>query len=171
MLSLLLLHAIQNRNELSAHDKQAHPDLTKRSCFKCGTICKSKTILQKHIRVLHHEGQFGCSKEQCGVVSKTRQAAVNHYNKSHKPFVCRWEGCDQSFRNKCGLTDHEREHSGSKPYHCKYAECSYATNSMGNIKQHIRMLHFKLPRTIKEQQQLGIVDDRDCDEFIQIVAE
>ena len=36
---------------------------------------------------------------------------------------------------------------------------------------HIRVVHFKLPRYVKEQQRRGIVDHRDANDFIEVDAE
>ena len=76
-----------------------------------------------------------------------------------------------SFPTDYELANHERVHLASKPYKCSWNECSFAAAKRSNLMQHIRTKHFKLPLTIKEQKERGIVDDRNPDDYIEVDQE
>ena len=44
--------------------------------------------------------------------------------------------CDKAFRSTGGLTNHERVHTGEKPYKCSY--CDKCFSQAGNLQRHTR---------------------------------
>lgn len=93
--------------------------------------------------------------------------------------ACPLDGCDRSYRHMKQYTSHQWTHRGIKPYICTFSEgpdessrCQYMSEHpryfqryillyldynrffYRNVIQHIRLLHFGIPRTIKEQKAL-----------------
>ncbi|KAM9492743.1 uncharacterized protein ACWYII_004465 [Salvelinus alpinus] len=52
-----------------------------------------------------------------------------------KPYHC--SQCGRSFSHKGNLDQHERIHTGEKPYHC--SQCGKSFNDLRNLKQHERI--------------------------------
>ena len=88
-----------------------------------------------------------------------------------KKFVCKSEGCGQSFVRDSELKNHERIHLNITPFKCTWPDCDFSSNQKPTVVSHIRIRHFKLPRTKKQQEQLNITDTRDPNEFIEVDEE
>ena len=83
-----------------------------------------------------------------------------------KKFACKFQGCGQSFLYDANLKHHERIHLKIKPFRCTWPSCDYSSTVKSAVVRHVRIRHFKLPITLKQQNQLGITDDRDPTEYI-----
>jgi len=88
-----------------------------------------------------------------------------------KNFACKFEGCGQSFVADAFLKRHERIHLKIKPFRCTWPECDYSSALKYHVVNHVRVRHFKLPKSLKLQNQLGITDDRDPTEYIAVDQE
>ena len=105
------------------------------------------------------------SVNQSGSVgTKSDLATTSGTNK----YACKFQECGKSFETDQGLTLHERIHLGIKPFSCNWPDCSYSSKQFGNVANHVRIHHFKLPPTKKEQERLNIVDDRDPKQYVQV---
>ena len=69
------------------------------------------------------------------------------------------------------LKIHERAHLGAKPYRCKWPGCKLECNQHSAITKHVRVMHFKLPKTLREMQEQGIVDNREPHDYIEVIQE
>lgn len=56
-----------------------------------------------------------------------------------KIFPCRF--CDKSFRHKNDIDNHERKHTGEKPYKCHYEGCERAFSIKSGLQTHIKVVH------------------------------
>ena len=77
------------------------------------------------------KGLFGL---QFKVVKIANEGTKRHRTK----FVCTFEGCGKICENKWSFLDHNRHHTGEKPYECKV--CKKRFTQRGNLKQHV-MIH------------------------------
>ncbi|KAJ6218535.1 hypothetical protein RDWZM_009692 [Blomia tropicalis] len=91
--------------------------------------------------------------------------------KTKPEHVCTYYGCGKVFRRPANLKDHERVHRGIKPYQCAYGSCTFASGRKENVIQHIRTNHFRLPRSVKEQKERQIEDERDPSDFVEVIKE
>ena len=76
-----------------------------------------------------------------------------------------------SFRTDSSLVRHERMHMGTKPFRCTWTECVYASYHRSSVTHHIRVKHFGLPSTVKEQKRQGIEDQRNPNDYIEVDSE
>ena len=88
-----------------------------------------------------------------------------------KKFACKFQACDRSFLWDAHLKRHERIHLNIEPFRCIWPDCNHADKQKQNLVKHVRAKHFKLPETVKEQKQRGIVDQRNPDDFIEVDQE
>src|SRR5699024_9903193 len=120
---------------------------------------------------IHYEGRFECVFKDCNFVGNIRKTMHSHYNTCHGEFTCNFEGCGKSFGTEFLLKNHERSHTGARPFRCTWPGCVKDSGKRSDLTKHIRMVHFKLPSTLKEQQELGIVDYRDPNQFVDVIDE
>ena len=105
-------------------------------------------------------------------VDSKRRQRINSAPKSvhSHPFVCPVSDCGQSYRQQQGLTRHTQSvhQPHTQPFECTWPECRYVSIRKSDVVTHVRMKHFSLPRTLKEQRQLSITDTRDPTEWIRL---
>ena len=112
----------------------------------------------------HWAGQFACGVDGCQFdqIATYRADILNHQIATHTPVItCDFDHCGGTFYNRYHLQAHRRAHLNIKPFHCTWNGCGYASVQKGAAINHIRMVHFKLPKSKKQQLTLGIEDDRD----------
>ncbi|CAH2056585.1 unnamed protein product, partial [Iphiclides podalirius] len=100
-------------DSLSAHIKQ-HFIKLQVPCGLCGEILKNEEALKKHL------------------------ANYNSVKPKHAmPHVC--EYCNKAFRFKQILKNHERQHTGAKPYSCQ--NCGMEFTNWSNYNKHMKRRH------------------------------
>ncbi|XP_055296497.1 zinc finger protein 62 homolog [Sitodiplosis mosellana] len=118
-------------------------------CHKIRSDFKSKTSLRRHIQLIHvHKGKIKC--EFCEKYFPYKSVYETHMNVVHlklniRNFVC--SICGQAFRKMQCLTQHERIHTGERPYICKYEGCSKSFTTHG-----ANYAHMKIHRGLKKFQ-------------------
>lgn len=58
--------------------------------------------------------------------------------RSRTKFICTEHGCNKEFENKWSFLDHNRHHTGARPYECNV--CHKRFTQRGNLRQH-KMIH------------------------------
>lgn len=80
--------------------------------------------------------------------------------------VCRYPDCGKSFSNVKNRQRHESSiHAGIRPFSCTFCT-TYTSAHESNVARHIRLVHWALPATYKQQLEEGIVDDRDAKLYV-----
>ena len=85
-------------------------------------------------------------------------------------FICNFENCNKRFGRDSLLKRHQRTHSGTKPFHCKFPRCSYASATKDHTLRHIRSTHLK-PKPDKEQQGQEMIQPQDPKEYLGVDQE
>lgn len=103
--------------------------------------------LYNHISRAHLEGRFQCAAvENCNFVGKYRGQMEAHYYREHN------------------------RHNLQKPYRCKWEGCTFVSSWASHAIRHIRVNHMNLPKTIKEQKELNIVENRNPMDFLEVMT-
>ena len=151
------------------HIRFGHKDVITWPCRKCDGIYRSHNLLYKHIWDLHFVGKFRCAFPGCdfGPVEH-RNIVRTHYTRVHDAGKFKCGFCPKSFNNKAVKTIHERAHTDTRPFRCKWPNCTQASVIRCSLVTHIRSAHLKIPRTIKQQRQVNQFDPDDIDKWIEV---
>ena len=91
---------------------------------------------------------YGCPQSFTSKSDLTAHRRTQHEQVSSAfPFVCPYPGCRNTFKHSTQLQIHERVHRDSRPFLCKWTGCRYRARQLGGITTHIRLVHFKLPKS------------------------
>lgn len=110
---------------LQRHKISFHPLKNPMRC--CGQTFDLMRDYKKHQASLHPV-LIECSK--CGKKLKSKKTFLvhkrSHYDVSDRRFKCSHPNCSKAFNFKAHLENHERVHSGYKPYGCNQCSSSFA---------------------------------------------
>jgi hypothetical protein len=109
---------------LKRHQTFAHPLQVPLVC--CNEVFELMQDYKKH-QASKHPKTIEC--QFCGKILKSRKTFLVH-KRSHqtveeRKFKCLVEGCSKAFNFKLHLENHERAHSGIKPFNCNLCSSSF----------------------------------------------
>jgi len=81
-------------------------------------------------------------------VHKNNLMPINQGSLNKKTYVCPYQGCDKSYSAKNYLIQHERMHTGEKPFKCD--NCGKSFSRVLDLKKH-NLLKEKLPEIFAKQ--------------------
>ena len=127
-------------------------------CPDCPKQFKSQTELNQH-SVRHMDpddvgSNRKCPHEGCAKIFEKKFYLDLHIRRHHtheKPFQCDVETCGKSFAVKAALKDHERVHTGEKPYKCDRCDKDFSTS--GALRVH---------KVIHDEQRRFNCTEEDC---------
>lgn len=112
--------------------------------------------------------RYQCRAKDCTASFNNLIDLKRHREIHDRPFVCPFQDCGKSFRSSAHLKDHTRIHMGIRPYKCRWEHCDYLAAQRSDVIKHIRIVHFRLPRSLKEQAAMNITDDRNPADFLEV---
>ncbi|KAH9406106.1 hypothetical protein TYRP_013706 [Tyrophagus putrescentiae] len=157
-----------NVRQYGEHVNSVHKEVNHWPCTKCPKVCTDHRLLCRHIYFYHQEGRFKCRKSKCCFVAPYRIDVRKHSQLHTEMYACQF-GCGKSFSHTHHRKRHERIHLKLKPFVCKL--CNYCSEARSTVIRHIRIRHFNLPLTLKQQNELNIVDNRDPRDYMEIISE
>jgi uncharacterized Zn-finger protein len=109
------------------------PALATPTIFSPPLELSSTTSLPAHIAAVP-EHRCGCHGKTFATPSSLRR----HMKSPAKKHVCQHPGCEKAFRFKQQLADHERTHSGDKPFTCHHAGCNKTFRQLSHLTVHMQ---------------------------------
>ncbi|CAD5125766.1 DgyrCDS13977 [Dimorphilus gyrociliatus] len=135
--------------DLKAHKSTCHNpeanDTNLWACTKCQATFDKREPRDEHMKEKHgifsKSGTFNCGR--CGLKFFTGCLLRRHVKMKHtqdsKQYICKH--CSKAFHFKYQLSQHERIHSGDKPFTCFHCDYKARTNDL--LTKHVNGVHFK----------------------------
>ena len=103
-------------------DDSQNKNTTSPSGLSHGSTCQQETVEKMSTK---HSGSFKKSKSEKVAKFKSfpspeglSSSSSANASAEHRPYTCSYENCGKSFKHKHHLKEHERLHTGEKPFQC-----------------------------------------------------
>ncbi|GAB0097503.1 zinc finger protein 354A-like isoform X1 [Sergentomyia squamirostris] len=125
---------------LQSHIRAIHRPREKISCFICGKLYSTRGGLYFHLKT-HNKDPETYKCDECNKSFEKQHYLQRHNRQVHTAarFFCKWEGCIFRTVSRSVLVDHQRTHTGEKPFLC--ATCNRAFATKASLTSHISQRH------------------------------
>uniref|UniRef100_A0A0B6ZJ83 C2H2-type domain-containing protein n=2 Tax=Arion vulgaris TaxID=1028688 RepID=A0A0B6ZJ83_9EUPU len=131
----------------TVYNLNTHRKLHDRPCTEtcsedgCNQKFATKRQLDLHLRNVHscEDRTFKCPEPDCEKVFFSSGCMGSHmkvHQQNQEELKCKVPSCGKEFTKMCRLRQHERLHSGEKPFVCDYQGCSWAFATASKLKRH-----------------------------------
>ena len=132
-----------DKTNLRKH-RRIHDGTNIYNCQHCSYRCSDGSNLTKHVRKAHQDGPDKVPRYRCTYCD--RECSTNTVRLQHerihtgeKPFSCQF--CDKPFTTECDRRRHEMLHTNERPYQCDVAGCTEAFVKRYLLTLHVRRKH------------------------------
>ncbi|CAH0549338.1 unnamed protein product [Brassicogethes aeneus] len=107
-------------------------------CSICGTCCKDKYLLKRHIKNVHAaEKNFKCTICERVFASSKYLRAHEKYHTGDRTHICTY--CGKGYITAADLCNHEKIHTNKRAYKCEI--CPKAFNTSSDLYKHKICVH------------------------------
>jgi len=126
-------------------------------CSICGATCKSKKLLELHVKNAHVDGPITC--KVCGKVMKNKGSYKSHMQVRHSTSqAIKCPDCAVVFENKFKMYLHNAKvHRNLQPFGCK--TCGGAFRASKECAMHIALQHERWSKDFAEKNYKQIVNE------------
>lgn len=145
---LLCNKLYKTETSLRHHIDTIHdPNARKYKCDICGSGFFREAALQNH----HENQHLDMKKFICGICDtglKSKIALERHMfqHTGRKPFQCKWDGCKKTFTTTANRDEHYRSHTGEKRFQCTVEGCNNRYIFAADIRKHLYKIHNIFPK-------------------------
>lgn len=98
--------------------------------------------MARSIVSIHGADSYGSTSSSAGPSGPSNAAAVDMSaqleDKSSRLLPCRFPGCKKTFKKACKLEDHQRTHTGERPFRCEHPGCEKDFRRKDHLQRHAR---------------------------------
>ncbi|KAK6973439.1 hypothetical protein BgiMline_024648 [Biomphalaria glabrata] len=135
-------HRFTTIYNLNTH-KRIHERPCTESCPEAGCTQSfpTKRQLELHLRNVHalEDRTLKCPEPGCEKLFYSSGCMGTHmriHQQKAEDLQCKYPGCGKQFKKLCRLKQHQKLHSGEKPFVCEYPDCNWAFTSASKLKRH-----------------------------------
>ncbi|CAG2112630.1 unnamed protein product, partial [Medioppia subpectinata] len=134
----------RTKQQLKCHLNNIHSDYRPFECPQKGCDFKCKTEAQLNSHTIHiHSDIYAFKCNECEKTYKTQNMLNTHLriHSTEDTVRCRYEGCNQWFKNAKRLRKHKIAVHSAQPtwYPCEWPACGYRNESSDALKNHRRI--------------------------------
>lgn len=124
--------------------------------YSCNS-CSKRYFRARHLQIHLKNAHLPSKKLECPICHKVFKAVNNlkqhlHLHSDERPYVCDYEGCDKSFKQKPGLQQHIRFMHNSNDTYCKTCR-----KRVPDLEKHMKENHPGAAKRKKDTQKVGKV--------------